>query len=294
MMMTVAKVQMPEKGIFVCRVLEAHRFKAGDNCIVELDYGKDIGGVLEVYDLSQEDLTKDKIPAFRILRLVSDQDQKKIKDNAEAAKRLGNEIRQAVAAKKICIKLLHLRFSYDRKKFFLRYSAQEQVDLRNLRTPFEKRYNTRIDLWQIGIRDEAAMIGALGICGRSVCCSQKKYHFQTVNVQMAKDQELPLNPVTINGTCGRLKCCLRYELEQYREAAAKMPNHGMLVRGGNAKGETVEGTVIARNILQKTIQVRTRDDRYFTLPAEDVQILKKTFGHFSRVNKQEPNKGDQA
>lgn len=292
-MMTVAKIQMPEKGVFVCRVLEAHRFKTGDSCLVELDYGKDVGEILEVYDLSAEEISKNRIPAFRVLRLLRPEDQKVMEANAKEAQVVGNELREIAATKKIFIKLLHLRFSYDRKKFFFRYSASDQVDLRSFRGTLERKYRTKIDLWQIGIRDEAAMIGALGICGRPVCCSQKKYHFRTVNVQMVKDQGLPLNPVTINGTCGRLKCCLRYELEQYQEAAARMPKIGTLVRGSNGKGETVEGVIIARNILQGTIQIRTHDDRYCLLPADHVQILKKSSGFFKKDNKKDSTEGNQ-
>ena len=292
-MMTVAKIQMPEKGIFIFRILEAHHFKAGDSCLVELDYGKDVGEILEVYNLSAEEISKNKIPAFRVLRLLRPEDRKVMEANAKRAQVIGNELREIAAGKKIFIKPLHLRYSYDQKKFFFRYSASDQVDLRSLRGPVERKYRTKIDLWQIGIRDEAAMIGALGICGRPVCCSHKKYHFRPVNVQMVKEQGIPLNPVTINGTCGRLKCCIRYELEQYQEAAAKLPKQGAPVRGSTEKGETVEGIVIARNILEGTIQIRTPDDRYCLLPADRVEVLKKSPGHPKRENKEKSTEGDQ-
>ena len=97
-MMTVAKIRMPEKGIFVCRVLEANRFKIGDQCIVELDYGKDIGEVLEVYELTPKELSQNKLPAFRVVRLVGPEDQKKLVENDREATRLGNEFKRMVAA----------------------------------------------------------------------------------------------------------------------------------------------------------------------------------------------------
>jgi len=127
-----------------------------------------------------------------------------------------------------------------------------------------------VDLWQVGVRDEAALIGCLGTCGRAVCCCTWQRQFQSVNVRMAKTQEMSLNPGSINGTCGRLKCCLRFEYEQYRVASESLPDHGSLVRC--EEHEEAEGVVIGRDVMRGRITVRTTDGRYLTVAADRVTV----------------------
>lgn len=139
----------------------------------------------------------------------------------------------------------------------------------------QRDFKTHVDLWQVGIRDETALLGCLGACGRAACCCTWQKQFEPVNVLMAKSQEMSLNPVTLNGTCGRLKCCLRFEYGQYCEYGQRLPPLRSVVTFPAADetrpgvgGE--EGLVIGRDILRGRLTVKTRDGRYLTVSGEAV------------------------
>lgn len=289
--MTVAKVQMPERGVFICRVAEEGAFMPGDSCLVELDYGRDIGCVLEAYALPDADIAAGRVPSFRVLRKANAEDRKKEAENGAVAEKAAKAFMLSAAGEKGRVKLLHARFSFDRDRFFLRYSAQVAVDLRRFQKQIERDYRTHVDLWQVGVRDEAAWMGCMGICGRPVCCSTWERQFQPVNVRMAKEQEMSMNPVSLNGSCGRLKCCLRFEFEQYHEAGARMPEQGSIVAGTSAAGLDVEGMVVSRDVMRGLLTVRTRDGRFLTLPAKDVSVVKGA-AQAGREHAEEQRDGD--
>jgi len=261
---------MPENGVFQCRVPSALTLLPGDRCLVELDYGLDVGTVLYLYGVSEGVGEGDKTPAYRVVRKCSESEQAREAEQTARAEKAKQAFMLSARHEKGHVKVLHARFSYGGDRFFIRYTAQVPVDLRRFVGQVQRDFKTQVDLWQVGVRDEAALIGCLGSCGRAVCCNTWQRQFQPVNVRMAKTQEMSLNPGSINGTCGRLKCCLRFEYEQYRVAGESLPDHGNLVRC--EEHEEAEGVVIGRDVMRGQITVRTADGRYLTVAADRVTV----------------------
>ena len=270
-MQTVARISMPENGIFLCRVAPSLSLLPGDACMVELDYGMDTGKVLELYGINENAGGDERPPAFRVVRKQVPEDDKRIGENASFAEKAKHSFMLSVSHEKGHVKLLHTRFSFGRDRFFIRYSALVPVDLRRFVGQLQRDFKTHVDLWQVGVRDEAALVGCLGPCGRAVCCCSWQHQFQPVNVKMARAQEMSLNPVAINGSCGRLKCCLRFEYEQYRVAGANLPENGSVVTC--AEYENAEGLVIGRDVMRGRLTVRTRDGRFLTVLADAITVV---------------------
>ena len=271
-MQTVARIRMPENGVFLCRVAPSLAVLPGETCMVELEYGMDTGSVLELFGLNENAPGAEKMPAYRVVRKSVAEDEKRIGENAALAEKAKESFMLSAAREKGHVKILHCRFSYGRDRLFIRYSAQMPVDLRRFVGQLQRDFKTHVDLWQVGVRDEAALIGCLGPCGRAVCCCAWQRHFQPVNVRMAKTQEMSLNPVSINGSCGRLKCCLRFEYEQYRVAGERLPEHGSVVTCPGY--EDAEGVVVGRDVMRGRLTVRTTDGRFLTVPADAVTVVR--------------------
>jgi cell fate regulator YaaT (PSP1 superfamily) len=271
-MQTVARIRMPENGVFQCRVAPTLALLPGERCVAELEYGLDIGTVLELYGVHEEAAGGEKTPTYRVARKTTPADETREKERAALAERAKKAFMQSAGREKGHVKILHARFSYGGERLFIRYSAQVPVDLRRFVGQLQRDFKTHVDLWQVGVRDEAALIGCLGPCGRAVCCCSWQRQFQSVNVRMAKAQEMSLNPVTINGTCGRLKCCLRFEYEQYRAAGERLPEHGSLVRCLGY--EDAEGMVVGRDVMRGRLTVRTNDGRFLTVEAASVAVVR--------------------
>lgn len=271
-MQTVARIRMPENGVFLCRVAPSLALLPGERCLAELDYGLDVGTLLELYGVHAGASDSDKAPSYRIVRKIGPADAERIQEREMAAERAKHAFMQSASHEKGHVKILHIRFSYGGERLFIRYSAQMPVDLRRFVGQLQRDFKTHVDLWQVGVRDEAALIGCLGPCGRAVCCCTWQRQFQPVNVRMAKTQEMSLNPVSINGTCGRLKCCLRFEYEQYRVAGEHLPEQGSIVRC--LAHENVEGMVINRDVMRGRLTVRTRDGRFLTMDAASATLIR--------------------
>lgn len=286
---TVARVRMPENGVFQCRVPAALALVPHEVCLVELDYGVDAGVLLELFGMSEHGTGEERLPGFRLLRKVTPEDEVRIAENLKLAEKANRAFQLSVAREKGHVRVLHARFSYERDRLFIRYAAQVPVDLRRFIGQLQRDFKTHVDLWQVGVRDEAALTGCLGPCGRAVCCCTWQRQFQSVNVRMAKAQEMPLNPVTINGSCGRLKCCLRFEYEQYRVAGQGLPGNGSVVKCHEA--EDAEGVVVGRDVLRGRLTVRTRDGRFLTVPAGSVSVTRVAR---DEVNEAERNHEDSA
>ncbi len=281
-MQTVARIRMQENGVFQCRVPASLALMPRDVCVVELDYGLDTGVLLELYGMHDNPSGDERLPAFRLLRKLSGEDEKLVAENQALAEKASRAFQLSVSHEKGHVRVLHARFSYGRDRLFIRYAALMPVDLRRFIGQVQRDFKTHVDLWQVGVRDEAALVGCLGSCGRAVCCCTWQRQFQTVNVRMAKAQEMPLNPLTINGSCGRLKCCLRFEYEQYRVAGQGLPETGSLVRC-EAEAES-EALVVGRDVLRGRVTVRTKDGRFLTVGAADLTVV--------RAARKETNNGE--
>jgi len=164
--------------------------------------------------------------------------------------------------------LIDCEYTFDRNKLIFYFTAEGRIDFRELVKDLASIFKTRIELRQIGVRDEAKSIGGLGTCGRKLCCSSWLGDFQPVSIKMAKDQSLSLNPTKISGICGRLFCCLKYEHDVYVEAIEKMPVVGSVVKVENQKGKVIE-----INPLLEQIKIEFNDKTIKTCLAEEVKVL---------------------
>ena len=196
-----------------------------------LEYGKIVVGPKEI---EEEKLIS---PLKPIIRIATEEDKAIYRENKEKAKETFEICQQKIKEHGLTMFLIDCEYTFDRNKLIFYFTAEGRIDFRELVKDLASIFKTRIELRQIGVRDEAKSIGGLGTCGRKLCCSSWLGDFQPVSIKMAKDQSLSLNPTKISGICGRLFCCLKYEHDVYVEAIEKMPVVGSVVKVENQKGK---------------------------------------------------------
>ena len=222
------------------------KLNAGDKVIVETARGIECGEVvIPNRKINDENVVQ---PLKSIIRPASKDDLQAIKSNAEKETEIMRTFIKKIEEHKLDMKAIDVDYTFDGSKILFYFTAENRVDFRELVKDLAGIYRTRIELRQIGVRDEAKMLGGLGICGRPFCCSSFLGEFQPVSIKMAKEQSLSLNPSKISGTCGRLMCCLKYEQDCYEELLKITPKAGALV-------ETAEGRCVVEdaNILTGVI-----------------------------------------
>ncbi|MBQ1230487.1 MAG: stage 0 sporulation family protein [Clostridia bacterium] len=229
------------------------RAKKGDCAIVETARGPEFGDVC----LGNSMVRKQEIVAQLrpLIRLATEEDIAHNQENCKKEKEALSICQQKILAHKLEMKLIDAQYAFDNSKLLFYFSAEGRVDFRELVKDLASVFRTRIELRQIGIRDEAKLLGGIGACGRPLCCSTFLPDFAQVSIKMAKEQNLSLNSSKISGVCGRLMCCLRYESETYTEEIRRTPPHDATV-----KTEDGIGRVISSNPLAGTIRVLLRDD----------------------------------
>lgn len=206
----------------------------GDSVIVETSRGIECGQVaIPAKHISEEEWTQ---PIKKVLRLSTDQDQMQVKTNQGKAKFAYQICLEKIKKHQLDMKLIDVEYTLDGSKVLFYFTADGRVDFRELVKDLAAVLKTRIELRQIGVRDEAKMLGGLGICGRAFCCSTFLGEFQPVSIKMAKEQGLSLNPTKISGTCGRLMCCLKYEQNAYEDLMRTMPRQGATVQTPQGRG----------------------------------------------------------
>ncbi|MER2089359.1 MAG: stage 0 sporulation family protein [Sporosarcina sp.] len=227
-------------------------FDEGDYVIVEtargIEYGKVTG---EVREVGENDVV---LPLKKIIRPAQTEDLEKVEENRLEAARAFSTGVEKIIEHKLEMKLVDVEYTFDRNKIVFYFTAEGRVDFRNLVKDLASIFRTRIELRQIGVRDEAKMLGGIGPCGRMLCCSTFLGDFEPVSIKMAKDQNLSLNPSKISGLCGRLMCCLKYENDDYEEAKALMPDIGTRVQTPEGSGK-----VVGLNLLERLLQVSMAD-----------------------------------
>ena len=220
-----------------------------DSVIVETARGVECGEVaMENRQVSDESIVK---PLKKVIRKATKEDLAQVRKNQEKQAAAAKICNEKIAAHKLDMKLVDVEYTFDNNKILFYFTADGRVDFRELVKDLASVFRTRIELRQIGVRDEAKMLGGLGICGRPFCCSTFLGEFQPVSIKMAKEQSLSLNPVKISGTCGRLMCCLKYEQEAYEDLLRTTPKVGALVGTVDGKGKLVEV-----NLLSGLLKVR--------------------------------------
>lgn len=220
--------------------------------IVETSRGIEYGEVvIPPKEVGENDVV---LPLKKVLRVATEQDREQMEDNRKAAKEAHQICLQKIASHGLDMKLVDVEYTFDRNKIIFYFTAEGRVDFRELVKDLASVFRTRIELRQIGVRDEAKILGGIGPCGRILCCSSFLGDFEPVSIKMAKDQNLSLNPTKISGLCGRLMCCLKYENDQYEEALKELPDLGEQIDTPVGRGR-----VSGLNILEKLIQVELKE-----------------------------------
>ena len=223
-----------------------------------LEYGTIVVGKKEI---DEESLVS---PLKPIIRIATEEDNKIYKENKEKAKETFELCLEKIKEHNLTMYLIDCEYTFDRNKLIFYFTAEGRIDFRELVKDLAAIFKTRIELRQIGVRDEAKSIGGLGPCGRSLCCSSWLGDFQPVSIKMAKDQSLSLNPTKISGICGRLFCCLKYEHDVYVEAIEKVPPVGAIVKVDSNKGKVIETNPLLEQVKvefnDKTIRICMKDE----------------------------------
>jgi len=229
-----------------------------------LEYGTVVVGPKEI---EESELVS---PLKPIIRISTPEDTSVYVENKEKAKETFELCQQKIKDHDLTMFLIDCEYTFDRNKLIFYFTAEGRIDFRELVKDLAAIFKTRIELRQIGVRDEAKSIGGLGPCGRSLCCSSWLGDFQPVSIKMAKDQSLSLNPTKISGICGRLFCCLKYEHDVYTEAIDAMPVVGSLVKVEDGKGKVTE-----INPLLEQVRVEFNDKTIKIYQREEVEVLQE-------------------
>lgn len=242
--------------------------KLGDSVIVETARGIECGEV--VIDDREIDENEFTSPIKPVIRIATAQDFDVIEKNKKKEQDAFKICEEKIEKHGLKMNLIDVECTFDNNKMLFYFTAENRVDFRELVKDLAAVFRTRIELRQIGVRDEAKKLGGLGICGQPFCCSRFLGEFQPVSIKMAKEQSLSLNPTKISGTCGRLMCCLKYEQESYEELLKVTPKVGAVVKTADGKG-IVEDV----NLLTGKLRVKMdKTDAVATLDKGDVEVIK--------------------
>jgi cell fate regulator YaaT (PSP1 superfamily) len=207
------------------------------------------------------------LPLKKVVRIADQKDRLIVEENKTAAKEAYDVCSGKVNEHQLDMKLVDVEYTFDRNKVIFYFTADGRVDFRELVKDLASIFRTRIELRQIGVRDEAKMLGGIGPCGRMLCCSTFLGDFDPVSIKMAKDQNLSLNPTKISGLCGRLMCCLKYENDEYESAKEQLPDIGEMIVTPNGPGK-----VVGLNILERVMQVDVAgQERVLEYTLEEIQ-----------------------
>lgn len=244
--------------------------KKGDFVIVETVQGEEYGEVI----VPNRKIEDDKItePLKNVLRLANEKDKKHYNECKQKEKEAYDVCLKKIKEHNLDMTLTDVEYKFDNSKILFYFTADGRIDFRELVKDLASIYKTRIELRQIGVRDEVKRIGGNGICGRELCCCSFLNDFETVSIKMAKEQNISLNPSKISGNCGRLMCCLKYEEEVYAEKLKNLPNIGAIIESEDGTGE-----VVGVETLKEKIKVKFKDGEgyyYKKYNAKDVKIIK--------------------
>ena len=247
-----------------------NRLEKGALVVVETARGVECGEVvIPNKEVADETIVK---PLKPVLRPAAPEDVRRAKENAQRERRAFEICQEKIASHRLNMKLVDVEYTFDNSKILFYFTADGRVDFRGLVKDLASVFRTRIELRQIGVRDEAKMLGGLGICGRPFCCTQFLSDFQPVSIKMAKEQGLSLNPAKISGSCGRLMCCLKYEQDAYESLLRITPKQGALVTTKEGKGVVLEA-----NLLTGAVKVRldkSPDSPPVAMDRQDVKVIR--------------------
>lgn len=244
--------------------------KLGEKVIVETARGIECGDV--VIPLREVDESEVVAPLKKVMRKATEEDLQQVEENKRKAREAFGICLEKIKKHNLEMKLIDVEYTFDNNKILFYFTADGRVDFRELVKDLAAVFRTRIELRQIGVRDEAKMMGGLGICGRCLCCSCHLTEFQPVSIKMAKEQSLSLNPTKISGICGRLMCCLKYEHEAYEDLLRRIPKVNALVETPDGTG-----TVMYVSLLEEKVKVKLDNDNEPDLKeyhASEIKLIK--------------------
>lgn len=248
------------------------KIRKGDKVIVETAQGEEYGEVM----ISNRFVEDDKIvtPLKKVIRIANYKDHKHYEECRKKEKEAFDVCLKKIKEHKLDMTLTDVEYKFDNSKILFYFTADGRIDFRELVKDLAAIYKTRIELRQIGVRDEVKRIGGNGVCGRELCCCSFLSDFETVSIKMAKEQNMSLNPSKISGNCGRLMCCLKYESDVYEEKLERLPNIGAIV-----KTEDGEGEVDSIETLKERVRVKIKDNEgegyfYKRYEAKDIKVIK--------------------
>ena len=250
---------------------EALDLVPGTSVIVEADRGEDLGEITALGSIAEQKCSTSggcstPLPEMRVLRVAGEAERVQIEELRADETRVRTEARKLVQRHKLNMKVTEAEWQFDKNKLIIYFTADRRVDFRELVRSLARTFRTRIELKQIGVRDEAALLGGVGRCGRELCSSVWLPALKPVSLQLAKDQGLSLNPAQISGCCGRLMCCLMYEHKTYVEARRRFPREGKTLR--TSLGEE---KVVGVEILKETVTLRSAQGERRTISLEELK-----------------------
>ncbi|QEK13399.1 stage 0 sporulation family protein [Crassaminicella thermophila] len=271
-MVTVVGVRFKKAGKIYYFDPDAIEVKKGQNVIVETARGVEFGEVVVgPKEVMEEDIVA---PLKKVLRVATLEDEIQNKQNIEKQKEAFEICLEKIMQHKLEMKLIDVEYTFDNNKVIFYFTADGRVDFRELVKDLAAIFKTRIELRQIGVRDEAKMIGGLGPCGKSLCCATWLGDFEPVSIKMAKEQSLSLNPTKISGICGRLMCCLKYEHEMYQCLRENLPEPGEKILTPDGLGIVVESNVLLECVKVRLILKEGKDGKDDKL-SEDIEVYSK-------------------
>lgn len=242
-----------------------------DKVIVETSMGEDLGEVASYKRNMPEDNLAN--PLKKIIRIATSKDLKHYDENKKKEEEAFRICEEKIKKYKLDMHLIDVEYTFDNTKILFYFTADGRIDFRDLVKELASIFKTRIELRQIGVRDEVKRIGGNGVCGRELCCCSFLSDFETVSIKMAKEQNIALNPSKISGNCGRLMCCLKYEQEVYEDKLRRLPKIGSTVKTGDG-----EGIVDSVETLKEIVRVKFKDEDdnnfYKKYPASEIKIIK--------------------
>lgn len=245
-----------------------HKVSPGDKVIVEMQSGKELGIVsVANHEVPDEDIVQ---PLCKMLRIANQKDFAKLEENRKKEVEAYKICEKKIEKHQLDMKLVSVEYSFDGSRIVFFFTAEGRVDFRELVKDLASEFHTRIELRQIGVRDEAKMLGGIGVCGQPYCCKRFLKDFQTVSIKMAKEQGLSLNPSKVSGSCGRLMCCLKYEQDVYEYLASFTPAVGAIVETKEGIGTVIESSILSGNLI---VRLNESDALPIKVHRDEVKII---------------------
>lgn len=271
-MVTVVGVRFKKAGKIYYFDPDEHKIEKGDKVIVETARGIEFGHVV----VGLKEVTEEEIvpPLKKVIRVANEEDCNIHQLNKEKARKAFYICLEKIEEHDLEMKLIDVEYTFDNNKIIFYFTADGRVDFRELVKDLASIFRTRIELRQIGVRDEAKMIGGLGPCGNPTCCTTFLGDFDPVSIKMAKEQDLSLNPTKISGLCGRLMCCLKYEHKMYEEILEKIPEVGTRVMTPLGKGTIIE-TYILMEAAKVKVKLPDDTEDVFTYKIDEIDVIEE-------------------